>query len=264
MGKDTKIPWCDDTFNPRVGCRPVSPGCKNCFAKAWAKRSGHPELWGGRGENGERRRTKTWGGPVKWNREAEASGVRRRVFAGSLCDFFDNAVPTEWRDDAWALIRETPYLDWILLTKRIGNVVKMLPRYSGQHGLPSLPENVWLMITVVDQTEADRDVRKLLDIPATVHGVSVEPQLAPVSFNELIPEDEATIFNAYDNGLDWVITGPESGPHRRPYFERWARNLRDECQEAGVAFFYKQAFDADGNKIDLPLLDGRQWAEFPR
>ena len=167
------------------------------------------------------------------------------MFCASLADAFDNHVPLAWRDDLWALIRSTPHLDWILLTKRIGNVAKMLPDDWGD-GYP----NVWLLITVVNQEEADRDVPKLLNTPAVVRGVSIEPMLGPVN---LIGKD---------SGIDWVICGAESGPRRRPFDEDWARYLRRQCEATNTPFFYKQVY-RDGRKVDTPELDRRQWVEFP-
>jgi protein gp37 len=124
MGSNSKIEWTDHTFNAWLGCDKVSPACDHCYAEAWANRTGQSELW-----QGARRRTTAanWSEPLKWNREAAAAGRRARVFCCSLADVFDNKVPNDWRADLWALIAETPALDWLLLTKRIGNVAKMLP-----------------------------------------------------------------------------------------------------------------------------------------
>src|SRR5690348_13736947 len=105
MAENSKIEWTHHTFNPWVGCTKVSAACDYCYAEAWAKRSGSPELW-----NGERRRTSAanWRQPIKWNRNAAERGERHRVFCASLADVFDNQVPTKWRADLWALISDTP------------------------------------------------------------------------------------------------------------------------------------------------------------
>lgn len=243
MGRDSGIAWTDDTFNPWIGCTKVGPGCDNCYAEA---QDGHrkwtPEGWGA--GKPRKRTTASWKNPVKWNREAEASGIRRRVFCASLADVFDNEIDPSWRDDLFALIRETPMIDWILLTKRIGNVPKMLPDDWG-NGYP----NVWLCISTVTQAELDRDWPKLAAVPATVRGLSIEPQLEFVDITRASP--------------DWIISGAESGPNRRYYSEAWPRLLRDQCYDRGIAFFYKQII-RDGKKIETPELDGRIWAEFPR
>src|ERR1039458_2213458 len=124
MAENSKIEWTDHTFNPWWGCTPVSSACDFCYAEALSKRFGK-DLWG----NKPRQRTsaQNWNQPRKWNRQAEKMGVRYRVFCASMADVFDNQVPTEWRDDLWQLIRETPHLDWLLLTKRPQNISKMLP-----------------------------------------------------------------------------------------------------------------------------------------
>src|SRR5262245_18137233 len=124
MGADSKIEWCHHTFNAFVGCTKVSPACDHCYAEAWAKRAGHPELWAG-----ERRRTsaENWKQPLKWDKAAARTGERHRVFCASLADVFDNQVPDVWRTDLWKLIDLTPNLDWLLLTKRPQNIAKMLP-----------------------------------------------------------------------------------------------------------------------------------------
>jgi protein gp37 len=169
MGDTTKIEWCDKTFNPWVGCTKISPACDHCYAESWAKRTGSPQLW-----NGKRRRTTpaNWRKPLKWDREAAELGVRYRVFCASLADVFDNAAPLAWRTDLFRLIHETPNLDWQLLTKRIGNVPTML-RVLGDD---ALPQNVWLGSTVVNQDEADRDIPKLLAVPAAARSARRLPR----------------------------------------------------------------------------------------
>ena len=170
MGADSKIAWTHSTFNPWVGCSNVGPGCDHCYAEAMNKRWGN-DNWG---HDIPRRRTnvKYWAQPIRWNIAAQKSGERRRVFCASMADVFDNEVPLEWRVDLFDLIRATPYLDWLLLTKRIGNVSKMLPPDWG-YGWP----NVWLGITVVNQEEVDRDIPKLAAIPAWIKWLSMEPLL---------------------------------------------------------------------------------------
>lgn len=247
------------------------------------KRLKHVE-WGP-GKPRKRTSKANWKKPLKWDREAKESGVRRRVFCASLADVFDNEVPQEWRDELWALIKATPHLDWIIVTKRIGNAKKMLPA-DWNDGYP----NVWLLITVVNKEEADRDMPKLFGVPSVVSGVSVEPQLEDIDLipymggrsykcqcekawhhtenNRLCPRSLdmwcmvcgqfAEIFPT----LDLVISGAESGPKHRDYDENWARSLRDQCQETNTAFYYKQNI-VNGKKIETPELDGKRWMEFP-
>lgn len=224
MGETTAISWCDHTFNPVWGCAKVSPGCDHCYAEAWDKRTGGAH-WGA----GAPRRTfgdKHWNEPRRWNAAAEKAGVRRRVFCASMADVFDNEWPEGEREKLWPLIRETPHLVWLLLTKRIGNTAKMLPADWGDGYA-----NVWLLATIVNQEEAERDGPKLARTPALVRGWSVEPMLGPIDIDAAL------------SGLrnpDWIICGGESGGKARPMHPRWASGLRDQCTDAGIAFHFKQ------------------------
>lgn len=241
MGAQTKIEWATHTFNPWVGCTKVSPACDHCYAEGWAKRTGNADLW-----KGERRRTAAanWRQPIKWNEAARAAGERHRVFCASLADVFDNQVSEEWRADLWRLIRATPDLDWLLLTKRPQNITKMLPSEAMQRASAPWPwPNVWLGTTAENQAEADRRIPHLLATLAAVRFISAEPLLGPVDLGFLEPCDhvrrsceEIGCWRA----LDWVIVGGESGPNARPMEESWAEDIRDQCKTAGVAFFMKQ------------------------
>ncbi|MCW5320572.1 phage Gp37/Gp68 family protein [Verminephrobacter aporrectodeae subsp. tuberculatae] len=238
MAKDTKIEWAHHTFNPWLGCTKVSPACDHCYAEAWAKRSGMVQ-WGA---HTERRRTSehTWTQPIKWNAEAESLGVRARVFCASLADVFDNAVPTTWRMALFDLIARTPHIDWMLLTKRIGNVRKMCA--DDRPMFDMIRKRVWLGATVCNQEEANRDIPRLLAAPARQRFLSVEPLLGSVDvFSGITGELLHTSGDDYDPGaIDWVIVGGESGPGARPMHPAWVRSLRDQCRAAGVPFFFKQ------------------------
>lgn len=247
MAENSKIEWTDHTFNPWVGCTKISPACDHCYAESWAKRTGNANLWAG-----ERRRTtaENWRKPLKWNKDAEVEGVRRKVFCASLADVFDNQVPGGWRDDLWSLIKATPSLDWLLLTKRPQNIAKMLPVTSAW--LVPLPwpwPNVWLGTTVENQDEMAKRRSHLLSVPAAVHFLSCEPLLERI----WLPATDS-----YWHSLDWVICGGESGGGARLMDEKWARSLRDECAEMNIAFFMKQM---TGKKPIPPDLLVRQ---FPR
>lgn len=267
MSENTKIEWCDHTFNPWEGCQKVGPGCDHCYAEARNARfsGGHAANWG---PGAPRRRTSAanWKKPLAWN-AAHAEffakhGRRQRVFCASLADVFDNAVAPQWRDDLFRLIEATPNLDWLLLTKRIWNVPNMLPLpFDFERHFP----NVWIGATVVSQQEADRDIPKLLAVPARVRFLSMEPLLGPVEIEDFlyIEHPHCTGFvpsTRYDHGycdrcaghesdpihtspkgkVDWVIVGGESGPGAGPMHPDWARSLRDQCQAAGVPFLFKQ------------------------
>ena len=249
MAENTKIQWCDHTFNTHWGCTKISDGCSNCYAENMGNRFG--VKWGA----GEPRKTMSenyWKQPLKWNKRAGENNVRERVFCSSMADVFDNEAPEGVREKLWSLIKATPHLDWLIVTKRIGNVKNMLPEDWGD-GYP----NVWLLITVVNQIEADRDIPKLIDTPAAIRGLSIEPMLGYIdltyiqfdaftTMDVLSGNGLSTISvcqsapNAFCDPIDWVIVGGESGSNARPMHPAWAKSLQDQCKLAGVAFFFKQ------------------------
>lgn len=257
MGENSAIEWCDHTFNPWEGCQKVGPGCDHCYAESRNRRFAGGANWG---PGAPRRRTSAsnWAQPRIWNRKAKAfkaeHGHWPRVFCASLADVFDNAVDPTWRRDLWELIRDTPDLRWILLTKRVGNIAGKLPFgwLDGQF------DHVGLMITVVNQDEADRDVQKLLNVPISGgqwFGVSHEPALGGIRWSGVSPDGKrmwnwltGEIGTMYPDGpdfdqgskLSWIIYGGESGPDARPSHPDWARGDRDQCREAGTAFMMKQ------------------------
>ena len=238
MAEVSEISWTDATFNPWIGCTKVSPACDRCYAARDNERRGWVPGWGA---GVPRRRTKTWGDPLKWNRKAAQTGYRPRVFCASLADVFDNEVQQAWRDDLWQLLRETPNLRWILLTKRIGNAAKMLP---ADWPFP----NAGLMSTLENQTVWDRDYPKLAALPAAWHGVSAEPLLGRIDIGDAKP--------------DWIITGGESGPGFRPLDMDAVRGLRDQCARNGVTFHHKQNGGIRG-KVAGCLVDGVEHKHFP-
>lgn len=289
MAKTTEISWADATFNPFIGCTKVGPGCDHCYAERDNERRKWVEGWG---PGAPRRRTSQsyWRQPLAWDRRAREAGRPLKVFCASLADVFDNEVPDEWRADLFALIRATPNLRWMLLTKRIGNAAKMLPR---DWPYP----NAGLMATVVNQAEADRDVPKLLKTPATWRGLSIEPMIGPVNLTRIMRQERAgdateafcddalTGFRAHKCGgwlgprLDWIIVGGESGPQARPMSVHWARELRDQCAGAEVPFFFKQwgewlpwaqfmssgiEDDPERTRFDTMEFDGIDWIDVGR
>lgn len=268
MSETTAIEWTDATWSPWEGCTKVGPGCDHCYAEAmnnWLRKG---ENWG-RGAPRREYSDAHWQKPLAWNKKAHAAGKRMRVFP-SVCDPFDNDVDPAWRARFFALISSTPHLDWLLLTKRIGNVAKMIKAPGMQKcGLPS---NVWLGATVVNQEEADRDIPKLLATPARVRFLSIEPMLGPITlpgFNattawcprcaSIVPDtlsrphegshDGASRLADFDPSvhcasvydlLHWVIAGGESGRGARPAHPDWFRSLRDQCAQTGTPYLFKQ------------------------
>ncbi|KWE70510.1 hypothetical protein WL77_11935 [Burkholderia ubonensis] len=266
MAENSMIEWTDHTFSPWIGCTKVSPGCDHCYAEHLMDTRMHRVVWGPRGER-VRTSASTWRQPVRWNaRHAEffaAHGRRQRVFCASLADVFDNAVADAWRADLFDLIWNTPHLDWLLLTKRIGNAGRMIERALQLAGrgvnTPWPWANVWLGATIVNQAEADRDIPKLLAVPARVRFLSMEPLLGRARLDAIRSRDwdEDLLVNVLtgygitsprqeephrviNETIDWVIAGGESGPGARPMHPEWAADLRDQCARAGVPFLFKQ------------------------
>lgn len=266
MAENSAIEWADHTFNPWEGCQKVSPGCDNCYAETRNARfaGGIAMNWG---PGAPRRRTShaNWRKPLQWQADAAAflaaHGRRQRVFCASLADVFDNAVERAWRADLASLILATPDLDWLLLTKRIGNAAGMLLDMFGR----DVPANVWLGATIVDQAEADRDIPKLLATRGPrIRFLSMEPLLGPVDLTQLRDgyvdalrgiEGGRTSTLRDINEVDWVIVGGESGPGARPMHPGWARSLRDQCAAAGVPLLFKQW----GEWVPLTEPDGGEW-----
>lgn len=243
MGKNSPIEWTHHTFNPWWGCTKISLACKHCYAETWSKRVGST-VWGaecGRRFFGE----KHWHEPIKWNSEAEKHRERRRVFCASMADVFE-ARPdlSSWRRRLWKLIEDTPWLDWLLLTKRIENSKTMVPWRS------VWPRNVWIGVTVESQEMAQKRIPILLQYPATIRFISCEPLLGPVKLEQWFHNrDErctknlsSSIVHVESNGnsIDWVIAGGESGHHARPMHPSWVYSLRDQCIAAGIPFYFKQ------------------------
>ena len=325
MSANTAIEWCTHTFNPWWGCTKVSDACTNCYAADWAKRFGTE--WGPKA----RRRffsADKWREPLKWNRQAEREGVRARVFCASMADVFEQLrkghpdcdALFNAREQLWDLIEHTPWLDWLLLTKRPENVRTMVPPvWWGQ----KFPANVWLGTTVENQEQADARIPCLLQAKAAVRFLSCEPLLGPVDLCRVAFKGNGLDQHHADyrcrwidalggaeftgdlngdvdvetNRIDWVITGGESGSKARISHPEWFRSLRDQCNTAGVPFFFKQwgnwAPEADhyqpgddtlpigvngqaqstrdggfpmalvGKKRAGRELDGRTWGQFP-
>lgn len=223
MSEHTAISWCDSTFNPWIGCTKVSPACDHCYAERLMDHRMHKVEWGA-GQQRMRTSSANWRKPLQWNAKRfmqcedcgwrgeaecavvgcgvcgsiELSDTRRRVFCASLADVFDNEVPLLWRVELLTLIGATEHIDWLLLTKRIGNVTRLLceaAELAHERSLTATshwitawidgepPQNVLLGATICNQEEADRDIPKLLATPAAVRFLSVEPMLGPVDLS---------------------------------------------------------------------------------
>lgn len=304
MGANSSIQWTTHTWNPWWGCIRVSPACEHCYAEAQAKRYGH-DIWGP--EQTTARRffgEKHWAEPLKWNRLAADLPERPRVFCASMADVFEDRRDLEpWRDQLWDLIEATPNLDWLLLTKRPENMVKMVPPDWAQ----GWPSNIWAGTTAEDQAWAEKRIPWLLQVPATIRFLSCEPLLGPIDFENLtvVPEDPPHGPGVWIDALrgqvkgpddviphlNWVITGGESaGPQERRLVEKCERPEHEagdcpRCRGTGwrlkpsdglkwLRSIRDQCVDAGvaylhkqnggpHNHSGGRLLDGRTWDQFP-
>lgn len=235
------------TFNIAWGCQKVSEECKHCYAEGIANRYGI-RVWGP--AHTTTRRTfgvLHWQEPLIWNRQAQRAGHRRSVFCSSMADVFEAHPQLEAeRHKLWTLMSKTPWLNWLLLTKRPENVLAMVPWQRDEQW----PDTVWIGVSAGTQKRANERLPYLLQIPAVVRFVSYEPALEPVDFTSWLDQ------------IDWLICGGESGMHARPFDLDWARDAREQCQRAGVKYFFKQVGGRYHNSGGR-LLDGRTWDELP-
>ena len=270
----TKIEWVarpgttPESWNVVTGCSPVSEGCVNCYsARLAATRLKHNPRYAGLAE--VRDGHPVWTGEVRVHEDLLEKPLHwrkpRTVFVCSMSDLFHEDVP----DDYILHVFDNMVNDYvchhtfIVLTKRPYRMWQWFGKHRDYLPLPL--ENVWGMVTVENQ-ERSRRIEWLLRCPFTVHGVSVEPMLEAVNLNPYLPILVETIngLREWNSSpmLDWVICGGESGPGARPMDLDWARDLRDQCQTAGVPFFLKQAH-INGKLVKMPKLDGEEWRQWP-
>lgn len=271
MSAATKIEWCDATVNWWAGCTKVSPACDHCYAEKMAGR-----LWGTQwGADQPRRQFDGAAETLRaLDRKAKRLGRPLMVFHNSLSDFFDNAVSVQWRYTALRMMLETPNLIHLLLTKRIGNAADMLEQsFRAVHGqregwADNVPPNIWIGATICNQEEANRDIPKLLAVPAKVRFLSMEPLLENVTVFDI--DGPIDVPDGMDSHLHWVIVGGESGPQARPMHPDWTRSLRDQCEAAGVPFLFKQwgewspGYAEHGNDLGYDAMvyaDQHEWLE---
>ena len=278
MGIKTKIEWCDSSVNPIMGCTGCTLREKHCYAailcaryvgrKGWPKSFDEPEFFPGRLEKAVR-----WSALAGKPRPGKPwlNGLPRHIFVNDLSDgFCPDVDPWQWLAPSIPSMHLSPHI-WLLLTKWPDRMRQFFKEWN-----KPIPSNFYLGTTITSADDLWR-VGELLQIQwAAVRFVSVEPMLGGVE----LPAEESFIdpdgfgWNGPmttemgnwsidpDATIDWVICGGESGPGARPMHPDWARSLRNQCQAAGVAFFYKQAI-INGKKISCPELDGKQWREMP-
>lgn len=242
MAENTKIEWADHTFNPWIGCTNVSPACDHCYAEAWGKRFG--VAWGA-GQPRRRTSEANWRKPHQWNARCARLGIREAVFCASLADWADKEIPAPWRTDLLNTIRETPHLNWLLLSKRHA----LLKTYLPKEPLP----NVRVGVTVENDEMAQLRLPALgmLGLKGWNTFISYEPALGPVNWWPWFDPEGI----GGPDCFGWLIAGGESGPNARPSHPDWYRVARDACERANIPFLFKQvgewAFDV-GPHIPVP------------
>jgi len=321
MSDKSAIEWTEASWNPTVGCSIISPGCTNCYAMKTARslevRFGSKKYTGLTKVVND---NAVWTGAIRLDEDALLHPLRwkkpRRIFVNSMSDLFHGDLPDEAIDKVFAVMALCPQHTFQVLTKRaermfqqikrMGTSIDYLERHARSFGrtlrwsvpsdLPSslagktiglvswpLP-NVWLGISAERQEEFDERERHLRETPAAVRFFSLEPLLDPINMAAaLYVNEQCEYVGAKRQQIDWVIVGGESGSKARPMDPEWARSLRDQCQAAGVAYFFKQwgEWHSDalrfttldgkrpppdmkiGKKRAGRLLDGREWNEYP-
>ncbi len=300
---NTKIEWATETWNPVTGCTPVSEACQNCYAKRMANRLrgrfGYPEDEPFKVALHPEKLDE----PLRWKKP-------RRVFVCSMSDLFHEEVPFIVIAKIFGIMHTANQHTYIVLTKRPERMAEFIKWFTGPSWRGAWPQeypHVWLGVTAENQARFDERVDILKQIPAAVHFVSIEPMLGPIVMRQKANDEreiiQATMMGVLDDysrpvmhGIDWVICGGETGPGARPMHPDWVRSLRDQCQEAGTPFFFKQWGDwapiptkdvpvigcADGgrfhdgpnpsrglamyrvgNKAAGYLIDGQEWRQFP-
>lgn len=301
MSANSKIEWTNASWNPVTGCDKISPGCARCYAATFAERfrgvKGHPyeqgfdlKLWPERLEL-----------PKQWKKP-------RMIFVNSMSDWLHKDVPDEFIFKMLdVMVIDAPWHTYQLLTKRAERLPDIMKRYLYSRRREDDPEwwlrNLWIGVSVENQKYADERIPHLLQTPSAIRWVSCEPLLGPINLRPwLVSPSEYVSDLSTGDSLDWVVVGGESGYGARPMHPDWVRSIRDQCQEAGTPFFFKQwgawvpcthfeGIPANwqkkvcqvtmrvedsgqdmiigetmfrvGKKISGRLLDGREWSQYP-
>ena len=235
MASASRIEWTETTWNPVTGCSKVSSGCLNCYAERMAKRlqaMGNPNYRNGFDVAVHRHMLDV---PLTWRQP-------RLVFVNSMSDLFHEDVALEFIRKVFVTMRKTPRHTYQVLTKRSERLRALAPKLDW-------PRNVWMGVSVEDCEVLSR-IDDLREVPAAVRFLSIEPLLEPLPHLKL-------------DGIQWVIVGGESGPGARPMEQDWVLDIRDQCEEIEVPFFFKQ-WGGVFKKRNGRTLDGKLWDQYPR
>ena len=254
--RNTRISWTNITWNPLRGCSRKSPGCTNCYAETMAARFSGP----GQPYHGYAEMTPAgprWTGkigfvanhindPLNWRKPS-------RIFVNSTSDVFHERAEDSWLQEIFRIMERANWHTFQVLTKRETVMRDWMEKEAQRLRLKWPPKNVHLGVSVENQEYADIRVPVLQETRAAVRFISAEPLLGPVNIRPYLAK----------GGISWLIAGAESGYGARPMDEAWVRDLRDQCVQYGVKFFYKQRIGKDGKKVETPKLDGRRWTQYP-
>lgn len=235
MSDKSAIEWTEASWNPATGCSKVSPGCAHCYAETFAERwrgiPGHSyeqgfdlKLWPERLEL-----------PLRWRRP-------RMIFVNSMSDLFHEAIPDSYIRQVFDVMGEAHWHTFQVLTKREDRLTDLAPDLDWH-------PNIWMGVTI-ENRKFVRRADRLREVDAAVRFISAEPLLGPLEGLDL-------------EGIHWLIAGGESGHRHRPVREAWITDLRDRCQDEGVAFFFKQ-WGGHRAKTGGRELQGRTWNDFPQ
>ena len=235
MASNSAIEWTDATWNPVTGCTKISPGCAHCYAETITLRFGRggPFLPGKTTIQLHPDRLRL---PLSWKSP-------RRIFVNSMSDLFHEEIPFGYIQQVFAIMEQANRHTFQVLTKRHERLKELAPNLDW-------PSNVWMGVSVENQYWVERRIPALIDVPAAVRFLSIEPLLKPVDISP------------YLNSIQWVIVGGESGRGARPLEGDWVRRIRDDCEDAGIPFFFKQ-WGGRTNKAGGRMLDGSTWNRMP-
>jgi protein gp37 len=234
MGLGSGIEWTESTWNPVTGCTKISSGCAHCYAERMAERlqaMGQPNYRDG---FELRLQPQMLERPLEWTKP-------QRIFVNSMSDLFHEGVPLEYIQQVFDVMLRAHWHEFQVLTKRADRLAALSPEIEW-------PANVWMGVSVENADHTGR-IDDLRGTGARVKFLSLEPLIGPLAELDL-------------RGIDWVITGGESGPGARPMDPSWVTDIRDQCHRSGVAFFFKQ-WGGKNKKKTGRTLEGRTWDEMP-
>ena len=234
MATKSRIEWTESTWNPVTGCTKISPGCKNCYAERMSKRlkaMGSPNYADGFKLTLHEHVLEL---PLTWKKP-------QTIFVNSMSDLFHKNVPLEFIQKVFEVMNKTPWHTYQVLTKRSDRLKELNKKLIWT-------KNIWMGVSVENQDYTCR-IDDLRNTNAYIKFLSIEPLIGPIRRLKL-------------NKIKWVIVGGESGPKARPMNEEWVLDIKDQCKEAGVPFFFKQ-WGGRNKKKTGRLLEGRTWDELP-